>query len=173
MLLKPSVSRLKRERQLTEIIFNALLDSSIKIRGWAWDSFRRMNPRIGKKLFLQNNFYVLVVESDDLAMALTTFFTMCVGGKYTLSHASSVSEAQEILSKHHVDLLIMGQGTCDPDVINFWGKAKSMYPEIKGIIMTADPKDDIKDSALAAGVSVYLEKPFELDDFLQAILKVF
>ncbi len=101
---------------------------------------------------------VLVIDDDiDLCHLLSA---MLVGKDLRIATAGSLREAEECLTVQKPSLIFLDNNLPDGQGIHFIRRLRSAHPEIKIIMMTADPTDEIKDRALEEGCMYFLDKPF-------------
>lgn len=116
--------------------------------------------------------YVLLVE-DDKYMNLTLSGFLEEEG-YDIVSAVSANEAIEKIQENHkaYSLVILDynlgnlSGMTGLDILQ---KMKSVNPDVKSILITAYSDKKIKDLAKSAGIDVFINKPFLLDDILDAV----
>ena len=98
-------------------------------------------------------------------------YQMILEGKYTIVSAFDAGSALEVLSKQSVDLVLLDYGLEKTNGIEVAKQIKAKYP-ILGIIMVTAHKDPlIRADADSVGISLVLEKPFKLSEFIGAIDK--
>lgn len=116
--------------------------------------------------------YVLLVE-DDKYMNLTLSGFLEEEG-YDIVSAVSANEAIEKIEDNckSYSLVILDynlgnlSGMTGLDILQ---KMKSVNPDVKSILITAYSDKKIKDLAKNAGIDVFINKPFLLDDILDAV----
>lgn len=116
--------------------------------------------------------YVLLVE-DDKYMNLTLSGFLEEEG-YDIVSAVSANEAIEKIQDNNklYSLVILDynlgnlSGLTGLDILK---KMKSVNPDVKSILITAYSDKKIKDLAKEAGIDVFINKPFLLDDILDAV----
>ncbi|MBS1494860.1 MAG: response regulator [Bacteroidetes bacterium] len=122
-----------------------------------------------------NKVYVLLVE-DDKYMNLTLSGFLQEEG-YDIVSATS---AQEALDKVHDNNKVYSLVILDYNLGNLSGmtgldilqRMKSVNPDVKSILITAYSDNKIKELAREAGIDVFINKPFMLDDILDAVAKL-
>ncbi len=82
---------------------------------------------------------------------------------YEVNIASTVSEAQTLLSRGWFDLVFLDLRLPDGDGIVLLDHIKDSAPETEVIIMTAHGSLDVTIEAIKRGAFYYLEKPFSFD----------
>ena len=119
-----------------------------------------------------NKVYVLLVE-DDKYMNLTLSGFLEEEG-YDIVSAGTANEAIEKIhdNKKLYNLVILDynlgnlSGLTGLDIL---AKMKTVNPDVKSILITAYSDKKIKDLAQEAGVDIFINKPFLLDDILEAV----
>ena len=104
------------------------------------------------------NASVLVVDDDlDLCHLLSA---MLVGKNLKIYTASSLKEADEQLRQVVPSLIFLDNNLPDGQGIHFIRRLRSANADIKIVMMTADPTDEMKEKAIEEGCISYLDKPF-------------
>lgn len=122
-----------------------------------------------------NKVYVLLVE-DDKYMNLTLSGFLQEEG-YDIVSATS---AQEALDKVHDNNKVYSLVILDYNLGNLSGltgldilkRMKAVNPNVRSILITAYSDNKIKELAREAGIDVFINKPFMLDDILDAVAKL-
>lgn len=121
-----------------------------------------------------NNKLLLVEDDNELRETLEDIFLIS-GVDYDV--AENVAKAEELIAledlPYHLilsDYLMPGQSGLD-----FFDKIKAMemYQRIPFYILTARTEDEIRDKCINAGVSGFIEKPFEMEFLMKLIKKHF
>lgn len=104
------------------------------------------------------NASVLVVDDDlDLCHLLSA---MLVGKNLKIYTAGSLKEADEQLRQVVPSLIFLDNNLPDGQGIHFIRRLRSANADIKIVMMTADPTDEMKEKAIEEGCISYLDKPF-------------
>ena len=119
-----------------------------------------------------NKVYVLLVE-DDKYMNLTLSGFLEEEG-YDIVSAGTAQEAINQIDDNNklYNLVILDynlgnlSGLTGLDIL---AKMKKVNPDVKSILITAYSDKHIKDLASDAGVNIFINKPFLLDDILDAV----
>jgi len=122
-----------------------------------------------------NKVYVLLVE-DDKYMNLTLSGFLREEG-YDIVSATTANEALDKVQEQNkiYSLVILDynlgnlSGITGLDILQ---KMKSVNPNVRSILITAYSDNKIKELARNAGVDVFINKPFMLDDILDAVGKL-
>ncbi len=131
--------------------------------------------RIKTKTTVMNKIYVLLVE-DDKYMNLTLSGFLREEG-YDIVSAINALEA---LDKIHDNNKLYNLVILDYNLGNLSGltgldvlkEMKKVNPGVKSILITAYSDNKIKEMAKNAGVNVFMNKPFMLDELLDSVAKL-
>src|SRR4051794_2978388 len=108
---------------------------------------------------------ILAVD-DDGEMGLV--LDMILNEKeFQLDYVNSLLSADEYLAKHNPPLIILDNKLPDGFGVDFISYIRKKYPSIKIIMISGFAS--VRDVALENGADVFLEKPFSLDEFTDAI----
>ena len=108
---------------------------------------------------------ILAVD-DDGEMGLV--LDMILNEKeFQLDYVNSILAADEYLEKHNPSLIVLDNKLPDGFGVDFINYLRKKYPSIKIIMISGF--GSVRDVALANGADVFLEKPFSLDEFNDAI----
>ncbi len=86
--------------------------------------------------------------------------------------ASDGDEAMEKIEQDQFDVIITDLVMPGKNGIDVARKVKTLHPESKVIMMTAYSSELDKDEARKAGVSFFLDKPFQMDEVKRAVSQV-
>jgi two-component system response regulator (stage 0 sporulation protein F) len=136
--------------------------------------FGKVNNR-KTKTDTMNKIYVLLVE-DDKYMNLTLSGFLSEEG-YDIVSAGTANEALDKIQDqnkiYHLVILDYNLGNLSGmtglDVLK---EMKAVNPNVKSILITAYSDSKIKNLAKEAGVNAFINKPFMLDDILDAVSKL-
>ena len=112
---------------------------------------------------------ILVVDDDiDLGAMVARFLT---GHGYTVFTAPNAVEAQQVLEREQVKLLITDLMMPHLDGIRFAERVHAMpgYKNLSVILITAYPSDEIIDKGMRKGVALTLAKPLDLTKLLDLV----
>ena len=84
-----------------------------------------------------------------------------------LDFVSSILSADEYLEKHKPALIILDNKLPDGFGVDFISYIRKKYPSLKIIMISGF--SSVRDVALENGADVFLEKPFSLEEFNEAI----
>lgn len=138
-----------------------------------------VNHKIRKEIYIilksMNKVYVLLVE-DDKYMNLTLSGFLREEG-YDIVSAINAHEA---LDKIHENNKLYSLVILDYNLGNLTGmtgldvlkELRAVNPNIKSILITAYSDNKIKEEAKNAGINVFINKPFMLDELLDAVAKL-
>lgn len=130
-------------------------------------SLGRAMEKLGQKTALHYKNSILVIDDDTLAIDKLQRFLIKEG--YDVCVASNGITALEIIEKNKIDVLVCDIAMGDMDGITVLQKAKKMYHDIEGIIVTGMRDQEMSIKALRAGAADYLVKPLNLEELLVAI----
>jgi two-component system response regulator AtoC len=114
---------------------------------------------------------VLVVDDDADIRSLLKDLLSEEG--YTVRLAKSGAEAIEQVTKDLPDLVMMDIKLPDQDGIGVLRQLKREHPELEVIVMTAFGGSSTAIKAMEHGAYDYVTKPFEIDDLLATLKRVF
>lgn len=89
-----------------------------------------------------------------------------------VGEADSAASALLVIEQHQPEIVLLDVRMPGPDGVSLAQRLRSMYPEIKVIILTAYENEDYLLEALSAGVYGYLLKNASHDTLSEAIHKV-
>lgn len=122
-----------------------------------------------------NKIYVLLVE-DDKYMNLTLSGFLREEGYDTISAINAFEALEKIEDANKLyNLIILDynlgnlSGMTGLDILK---KMKEVNPDVKSILITAYSDNKIKELARVAGIDIFINKPFMLDEFLDAVAKL-
>jgi two-component system response regulator AtoC len=114
---------------------------------------------------------VLVVDDDaDLRSLLEDLLN---GESYRVRLASSGAEALEAVEAERPDLVMMDVKLPDQDGLAVLKRLKQAHAELEVIVMTAFGGSSSAIKAMEQGAYDYVTKPFEIDDLLATLKRVF
>jgi CheY-like chemotaxis protein len=117
--------------------------------------------KLGKK--------VLVVEDEgEMGLVLNMIFSE---KPFQLDYVSNLLAAEEYLKQYDPSLIILDNKLPDGFGVDFISYIKKKYPSIKIIMISG--LGSARDVALENGADMFLEKPFTLEEFEEAINQVF
>jgi len=122
-----------------------------------------------------NKIYVLIVE-DDKYMNLTLSGLLDEEGYDTISATTANEALEKIRDNNKVYQLVildynLGNlsGLTGLDILK---EMKAVNPEVKSILITAYSDNKIKELARNAGIDIFINKPFMLDEILESVAKL-
>lgn len=110
---------------------------------------------------------ILVIENDKYMNDILCEFLESEG--YKSDSAENYNEAVKKLKKRKYTMLIMDynlNGIKEKNGIDVYEYAKGLYPELKGILITAFGSKSVKESAKEKGISQILDKPFSFGELM-------
>lgn len=114
---------------------------------------------------------VLVVDDEE---TLTWSMTKTLAkdrDKYELISTNTGTEALQTLQKSRIDVVVTDIRMPDINGLDLLSKIREEYPWTKVIIMTAYGSPEVQEEATKRGSYHYIEKPFEISDIRNIILK--
>lgn len=107
---------------------------------------------------------------DDEPVLNKTLCAVLRGKGYKVKSALTGKEALEILNQaQKVDLVILDIRLPDINGVDILREAKTKYPDIVVILITAFASVDTAIAAIKEGAYTYLTKPFEADELLMSV----
>ena len=114
---------------------------------------------------------ILIVDDEkDLTWSLARGLSKTFPD-WEIFTANSVQDAQKLLEKYQVSVLISDFRMPDGDGVSLILSVKKNHPGLLSILMTAYGSTDLMQSLLRYPDIVYLEKPFEIDDLRNILTK--
>jgi CheY-like chemotaxis protein/predicted regulator of Ras-like GTPase activity (Roadblock/LC7/MglB family) len=112
---------------------------------------------------------VLIVEDNPVLIKILRTGLKKYSDKFETVTARDGEEAIEVLKKESISLLVTDLQMPRIDGLSLLAYMNDHHPEVPCIVMTAHGTQQIKDK-LQQDVLRFIEKPFEIDDLVQAIL---
>ena len=112
---------------------------------------------------------VLIVEDNPVLIKILQTGLKKYSDKFETVTARDGEEAIEVLKKEPISLLVTDLQMPRIDGLSLLAYMNDHHPEVPCIVMTAHGTQQIKDK-LQQDVLRFIEKPFEIDDLVQAIL---
>jgi two-component system, OmpR family, response regulator len=108
---------------------------------------------------------ILAVDDDgEIGLVLEMILT---DKEFELDYVNSLLSADEYLERYKPSLIILDNKLPDGFGVDFISYIRKKYPSIKIIMISGF--GSVRDVALNNGADVFLEKPFSLDEFNEAI----
>jgi two-component system response regulator AtoC len=114
---------------------------------------------------------ILVVDDEADIRELLTDLLKDAG--YTSQHATTGAEAIAAVGKKLPDLVMMDVKLPDQDGLTVLKQLKRDHPDLEVIVMTAFGGSSSAIKAMEHGAYDYVTKPFEMDDLLATLKRVF
>jgi DNA-binding NtrC family response regulator len=112
---------------------------------------------------------VIVVDDDDIFLSLVQDTLENFG--YEIVVSGNYDEAVRRIEEKPFDLMITDIRMPGHDGVELAHLARKLNPSINVIFMTGYANLSTTQEAVKEGASDYIMKPFELDEFRQAVLK--
>ena len=120
----------------------------------------KLKSKAGKK--------ILVVEDEgEMRLVLDMILNE---GKFQLDYVNNLLAADEYLQKQEPSIIILDNKLPDGFGVDFISYLKKKYPAIKIIMISGFAT--ARDVAMENGADMFLEKPFTLKEFYEAINQV-
>ena len=114
---------------------------------------------------------VLIVDDD--AQIRSLLGDLLKENAYETRNAKTAAEAGTQIAKQRPDLVMMDIKLPDQDGLDLLKSIKREYPELDVIVMTAFGGSSSAIKAMEHGAYDYVTKPFEMDDLLATLRRVF
>jgi DNA-binding NtrC family response regulator len=114
---------------------------------------------------------ILIVDDDRDMLALLD--DLLSGEGYKVVKAKSGAEATAAIAKARPDLVMIDILLSDEDGLTLLAQIKREHPELEVIVMTAFGGSSSAIKAMRVGAYDYVTKPFETDDLLATLSRVF
>src|SRR5438105_3315109 len=114
---------------------------------------------------------ILVVDDDRDMLSLLD--DLLSGEGYKVVKAKTGAEALAAIAKSRPDLVMIDVLLPDEDGLTLLGQIKREHPELEVIVMTAFGGSSSAIKAMRVGAYDYVTKPFETDDLLATLARVF
>lgn len=109
---------------------------------------------------------VLIIEDEgDMCLLLNILLN---GKEMELEHVKNLAAAEEYLTQHRPDVVLLDNKLPDGFGVDFIRFIKKNYPAVK-IIMISGYDGAVKDVALENGADIFLEKPFTKDQLYRSV----
>lgn len=121
----------------------------------------------GQGLLYKNT--ILVTDDDSVVVDRLKRFLEKEG--YTVFGSTTADQGLEIVSRQKIDIVITDIQMQGMNGLEFLQKAKQLYPDIEGIVVTGHKTGEFAIEALRAGALDYISKPIDLDELLFSVAK--
>ena len=108
-----------------------------------------------------HTFSVLVVDDDFMVARIHTRYLSTVPGFTVVDTVHTGADALSALARHHPDLMLLDVYLPDMTGIDVLRRARSEFPDVDVIVVTAARELDTVREAMQGGAVSYLVKPFE------------
>ncbi len=115
--------------------------------------------------------FVLVVDDDNDIRSLLS--DLLKGDGYRVQAVGTGSEALAAVEKERPDLVMMDVKLPDQDGLNVLKELKRNHSDLEVIVMTAFGGSSTAIKAMEQGAYDYVTKPFDIDDLLATLKRVF
>jgi DNA-binding response OmpR family regulator len=115
---------------------------------------------------LNPNKVLIVDDEGDICYLLKNALK---GSNYEPDHVNTLAQAEIFLKEEKPAVLFLDNRLPDGWGINSIRNIKSLYPNIKIIVITGETSANDKKRALENGASIFIEKPFTKQQILDAV----
>jgi DNA-binding response OmpR family regulator len=129
----------------------------------------RAQEKLSEKEELAYENTILVIDDEELIVKRLKKFLEKEG--YVVFTAFNGKEGLEVIASNKIDVLVTDIRMGDMDGIEVIRKAKKLYRDIEGIVVTGHKDQGLTIRSLRAGASDYITKPINLDELLFSIKK--
>lgn len=133
-------------------------------------SLGRALESLGEKEDLAYKHSLLVIDDDETTLKLLVRFLE--KENFQVFRAMSGKEGLKVVEDHKIDVLISDIQMEDMDGITVLERAKRLYADIEGIMVTGHGDGETAVKALRAGAADYITKPVELEELLYSVKKI-
>jgi two-component SAPR family response regulator len=116
---------------------------------------------------MEGNLHLLLLEDDQ--QLRTALESLLVDEGYQVATAADGREAVAQAAKQAPDILLLDVKLPGPDGLEVLKQLKQGLPELQSLVMTGYASEEDSIRAIRLGVGDYLQKPFPMADFLQAV----
>ncbi|MCA9781120.1 MAG: response regulator, partial [Candidatus Eremiobacteraeota bacterium] len=122
----------------------------------------RSNPQA-----MESQLHLLLLEDDQ--QLRTALESLLVDEGYQVATAADGREAVAEAARQAPDVLLLDVKLPGPDGLEVLKQLKQQLPELQSLVMTGYASEEDSIRAIRLGVGDYLQKPFPMADFLQAV----
>jgi two-component SAPR family response regulator len=116
---------------------------------------------------MEGNLHLLLLEDDQ--QLRTALESLLVDEGYQVATAADGREAVAQAAQQAPDILLLDVKLPGPDGLEVLKQLKQQLPELQSLVMTGYASEEDSIRAIRLGVGDYLQKPFPMADFLQAV----
>ncbi|HSI84936.1 MAG: DUF4388 domain-containing protein [Candidatus Methylacidiphilales bacterium] len=113
--------------------------------------------------------YILVLEEQTKLNEMIRDYIKTILPDVTALPARTIAEANILLTRFEMSLLIVHLNLPDGNGFELVGDVKTAYPDIKVILISGDPIEDVQHLLHDLGSVRYVQKPFEMISFGELI----
>lgn len=117
---------------------------------------------------IQKKTRILFVDDEQIMLYATG--EMCLTLGFDMEGASCAEKALEIFRERGADVVVSDFRMPGKNGIELMNELRSLNPEIKFILATADIRLSVHEEALSRGAMAVLSKPYSIEEFEAAIL---
>lgn len=116
---------------------------------------------------MESRLHLLLLEDDQ--QLRTALESLLVDEGYEVATAADGREAVAQAANQAPDILLLDVKLPGPDGLEVLKQLKQQLPELQSLVMTGYASEEDSIRAIRLGVGDYLQKPFPMADFLQAV----
>src|SRR5256885_6682118 len=109
---------------------------------------------------------LIVDDEKDICYLLSEILK---GRNIQVSFVNSISDAEKLLQEEHPNIIFLDNFLPDGFGIDFIDTIRSLYPEVKVIMITAHDTYTDRDKALLKGIDQFVGKPFTKETIFAAL----
>jgi len=115
----------------------------------------------------------LLIVDDEETLTFSLYQSFIISrNDYEIITAGSGEEALQRIREGQFDLVITDIFMPGISGLELLAQVKRQYPQIKFVIMTAYGTSDKQDEALQLGAEYYIEKPFEIKEIRELVMRL-
>jgi CheY-like chemotaxis protein/predicted regulator of Ras-like GTPase activity (Roadblock/LC7/MglB family) len=116
--------------------------------------------------------HVLIVDDERQFLRTLTDGLRPYAQQFTVHTAGQGKQALSVLGQHPIDLLVTDLKMPEMDGFTLLAEVSKRYPRVAVMVMTAHGSPTIEENLRKLGACRYLEKPLDLDGFVQTLQEV-
>ncbi len=117
-------------------------------------------------MMTDGTYRILLVEDDHAIAQVIGIGMRQLGLPHTIDEAISAEEGFDLWSQQPYDLLVTDYNLRGTNGLTLIIQVREAWGDVPTVLFTAYDTPRLRNEARAAGVSVFLSKPFVIDDFV-------
>ena len=116
---------------------------------------------------------ILIVDDDENILEVTSMFLSSRG--YDVINTNSASDVEKIIKEHRPEVVLLDYMLPEEDGVTLLRKIRNKFPDTYFILFTGGGSTEVAVSAMKAGATDYIAKPFKssmLLDRIKSVLKI-